>query len=173
MAFNFVVEDGSADSDANSYCTVEFAADWIAANAYQSEAWDALTLDQQEKYLVRASQMLDVRFRWNGTRYDPDSGLKWPRCDVIDEDGFIIPSDVIPAALQQAAAEFATYLIGEDWTVERDADQYRELRIDVVDVKYNTDYRRAYIPDTIIYMLEGLGFAQSGRKPMFKPVIRH
>lgn len=172
MAFTFVVEDGSADSDANSYCTVDFADDYIAANAYASDDWDALDTDQKEKLLVRSSRIIDVRFLWNGQRVDQDSGLKWPRSGAFDEDNFQICDDVIPIILQQAVAEFAGYLMGEDWTTQRDSQQYREVQVDVIDIKYNTDFRRAYVPDTIVQMLLGLGSVNSGKRPAFKRIIR-
>ena len=172
MAFNFVVEYGAADPDANSYCTVDFADNYIAANPYASDSWDGLTDDQKARLLVRSSQIIDVRFLWNGERLEPDSGLRWPRCGVFDEDSFCIPDDTIPTILQQAVAEFAAALIVEDWTTQRDTQQYRELHADVLDIKFNTDYRRAYMPDTVVQMLLGLGSVNSGKRPMFKKIVR-
>jgi hypothetical protein len=172
MAFSFVVETGIADPDANSYCTVEFADDYVEANTHVSSDWTALDDATKERLLVRASKTLDVRFRWQGTRVDQDSGLKWPRSGVYDEDGFQIGDDVIPRLLQEATAEMATYLMSDDWTAPRENDQFKELQVDVIDIKFDTDYRRSYVPDTIIAMLHTLGFANSGKRPGFKPIIR-
>jgi hypothetical protein len=172
MALNFVVETGSADPDASSYCTVAFASDYIGINQYKADEWAALEEDAQQNLLMRSSLYLDTRFRWNGQRVDRDSGLKWPRAGVYDDDNFVIPDDVIPTVLQQAVCEMATYLMDEDWTQQRTTEQFRELHADVLDIKFNQDFRRGYIPDTLIQMLLGLGFANSGRKPMFKPIVR-
>jgi hypothetical protein len=172
MAFTFVVEIGEADPDATSYCDVEFADDYTEANTFQSSDWLALDEEDKQRLLVRASRMLDVRFKWHGQRVDQDSGLKWPRAGVFDEDGFVISDTVIPVILKQATAEFAVYLMQDDWTSPRDADQFKRLQVDVIDVQYNTDFRRAYIPPTLVEMLSALGSSSSGNRPGFKKIIR-
>lgn len=172
MAFIFVVETGMADSDANSYSSVEYADDYMESNTHLSEEWFNLEEEDKQRLLVRASKMLDIRFRWNGTRIEQDSGLKWPRAGVYDEDNFLIPDDVIPRILQDATVEFAGYLMDTDWTAPRANDEFKELQVDVIDIKFNTDYRRAYIPPTIVSMLEGLGASNTGLRPGFKRIVR-
>jgi hypothetical protein len=172
MAYTFVVETGQADPDANSYCDTTFADDYIETNIYASANWLALGDDEKQYLLTRASKILDVRIKWNGQRIDPDSGLKWPRAGVFDEDGFCIPDSVVPRLVQEATAEFATYLMNEDWTAPRDADQYKRLQVDVIDVQYNNDFRRAYMPQTIVEMLSALGSASTGNRPAFKKIVR-
>lgn len=172
MAFQFVVETGEGDPDANSYCTVEFADDYSEMNIQRSAEWLALEEEDKQRLLARASKNLDIRFKWNGTRVDSDSGLKWPRAGVYDEDGFIIPDDVIPGILQEATAEFAMYLMSDDWTAPRSEDQFKELKVDVIDIKFDTNFRRSYIPPTIVAMLADLGESNSGSRPQFKKIIR-
>jgi len=172
MAFTFVVETGEADSDANSYCSVEFADDYTEANTFESEAWLELEEETKQRLLVRSSKILDVRFKWNGTRVEQDSGLKWPRAGVYDEDGFLIRDDVIPKILQEATAEFAVYLMNDDWTAPRSNDEFAALTVDVINIKFNTDYRRAYIPPTIVSMLDDLGDSSTGNRPNFKRIVR-
>ena len=172
MPLVFKAEDGSGDPDATSYCTVEFADDYVALNTFQSSAWAALDEGVKENLLMRASKMLDVRFLWAGQKVEEESGLRWPRAGTYDRDGFAIGDDVIPQALQEATAEFATYLMNDDWTAPREADQFKEVQVDAIDIKYNTDYRRAYIPDTIVQMLDGLGSANTGKRPRFVKIVR-
>lgn len=172
MAFSFVVEIGEVDPDATSYCDVEFADGYIETNTFQSAEWLALDEEIKQRLLVRSSRMLDVWFLWKGQRVDPDSGLKWPRAGVYDEDGFCIPDNVIPTLLKQATAEFATYLANDDWTAPRDADQFKKLTVDVLDVQYNTDFRRGYMPRTLVQMLLPIGIGSTGNRPGFKRVVR-
>lgn len=172
MAFTFVVETGEGDSDANSYATVEYADDYVEANIHQSEAWLDLEEEEKQRLLVRSSKTLDVRFKWDGQRVDQDSGLRWPRSGVFDEDGFLIRDDVIPRILQDATVEFAVYLMQDDWTAPRGNDEFSALQVDVISIKFNTDYRRTYIPETIEVMLEGLGNPNNGRRPSFRPIVR-
>lgn len=172
MAFTFVVETGEADSDANSYCSVEYADDYIEANTHQSEAWFDLEEEDKQRLLVRSSQVLDYRFKWDGERVEQDSGLRWPRAGVFDEDGFLIRDDSIPKILIQATAEFAIYLMNDDWTAPRGNDEFSALQVDVISIKFNTDYRRTYVPETIEAMLEGIGSPNNGRRPSFRPIVR-
>jgi hypothetical protein len=172
MAFNFVVETGEADSDANSYCTVEFADDYVEANIHASAEWLALEEEDKQRLLARSSKVLDFRFKWNGQRVDQDSGLKWPRSGVYDEDGFQIADDCVPKILKEAAAEFAVYLMTDDWTAPRGNDEFKEIKVDVIDIKFDTAYRRAYIPPTIVAMLDDLGSANTGSRPNFKRIVR-
>lgn len=172
MAFAFVVETGEGDADANSYTTVEFADDYIEMNIHSSTEWLALEEEDKQRLLARASKTLDYRFKWNGQRVYQDSGLKWPRAGVTDSDGWYIPDDVIPRILQEATAEFASYLMDTDWTAPRENDEFTEIKVDVIQLKFDTSYRRAYVPPTIEAMLEDLGNANTGTRPGFKPIVR-
>ncbi len=172
MAFYFLPEDGTGVTNANSFTSVEFADDYSETVTTKTDAWLALEEDQKQRLLVRASKQLDVRFVWNGYRVDPTSGLGWPRAGV-ESDGCLIPDDVVPVILQEATVEFALYLMDTDWTSPRDNDQFREIQVDVIDLKFDTDYRRGYLPPTVMQMLSELGYANSGSGKMgFKPVIR-
>lgn len=164
MAFTFVVETGVADSDANSYCTVEFADDYIESNAYASTDWLALDEDVKERWLVRASKIIDRRVRWVGERYDSDQGLKWPRAGAYDEDGYPISDDTVPLVVKEVVAEFATYLINDDWTQPQSQKGLREIQVDVIDIKIDQSYERAAFPDTVktMILVSGLGTVDDG-----------
>lgn len=172
MAFYFLPEDGTAETNANSYTTVEFADDYAETVTDKTDEWLALEEDKKQRLLVRSSKQLDVRFVWKGYRVDPNSGLAWPR-EGVYLDGALIPSDCIPRILQEATVEFALYLMTTDWTAPRDNDQFKEIQVDVIDLKFDTEYRRGYMPPTIIQMLMELGYASAGSgKVGFKPIIR-
>ncbi len=172
MAFTFIVEEGTADPDANSYTSIDFADDYIDSNIYASADWLALPDATKERLLSRASKIIDARAVWEGERLDEDSGLRWPRCGVYDRDGFLIAEDIIPIVLQEAVAEFAAYLMQMDWTAPRSADQFRELQVGPIDIKYDSTYQQASIPDTVIMLLHGLGSFDSGKRPNFKKIVR-
>lgn len=172
MAFYFVPEDGTAESNANSYTTVEFADDYAQTVTFKTDEWLALEEDVKQRLLVRASKQLDIRFSWFGYRVDPSSGLAWPRYGVI-VDGGEVSSNCVPRRIQEATVEFALYLMDVDWTAPRDNDQFKEIQVDVIDLKFDTDYRRGYLPPTVCQMLTEYGYASSGSgKVGFKPIIR-
>lgn len=172
MAFTFVVETGTADPDANSYTTVEFADDYIDTNAFHSADWLAKTTDEKQKLLVRASKYLDRMVDWEGERVDDDSGLRWPRSGVFDSDGFEIADDVIPVILQEAVAEMATYLLDTDWTNLESSRGFKEIQVDVIDLKIDTTQTRGAVPFAVIAMLDGLGSVKTGKRPAFKKIVR-
>ncbi len=176
MAFDFVVEDGSADPDANAYCDTEFADDYVEQNAFQSTNWLALDEDVKERWLARSSKIIDARVKWNGTRYDQDSGLKWPRAGVYDEDGYLISDSTIPTCLMEAVCEFAFYLAaGDDWTAPQQTQGLREISVDVIDLKLDSSYIRAALPDTVRAIIENnnLGYIDDGvQRTAFKKIKR-
>lgn len=172
MAFTFTVEDGTGISGANSYVTLEEANDYIEVNAFAATTWDDLEDDAKEKLLVRSSKYLDNIVTWNGTKSEQESGLRWPRTGVYDDDGFLIPDDVIPQVLKDAVCELASYLMSDDWTAPYAANGLKELKVDVIQIDYDTTFSRASLPEYILTMLSGLGEIATGRKPGFKKIIR-
>ena len=86
MAQNF--ESTSGATDANSYCTVAEADQYIE-NRYGSgttyTTWSALTTAQKQEYLILACDYIEQKYsnRWNtGARQTSDQRLSWPRNDA-------------------------------------------------------------------------------------------
>lgn len=172
MTFSFTVETGTGDPDANSYVDVDTANDYISTNSYASPNWDALSDDEKEKALSRATRYIDNIVDWNGTRVDQDSGLRWPRAGAYDQDGFEIPDDVIPQILMDAVCEFASLVITEDWTGTQGTRGFRQIEVDVINLKMDDSYVRPSLPSYIIDMLASLGAVNRGTRPSFKRIIR-
>lgn len=112
-----VVTPGASNAD--SYASL------ADSNAYFSgrgvTAWTG-TDSVKEAALRKATSYLDnaYRDRWRGVRLNEDQSLAWPRCDaatyrsdigittaLFDSDGFEIPTDAIPTAIQRATMEAA------------------------------------------------------------------
>lgn len=102
-----VVEDGSGLSNSNSYVSE------AEADAYQSirgnTAWTGQTSQDKEKHLLLAMDYMLKKFRgnWRGTKASSDQALDWPRYDVIDTDGYLIASNVVPQDVKSAQIELA------------------------------------------------------------------
>ena len=82
MAFTFTVEDGSVVDGANSYATIAEADDYYAVDSNFFATWDALADADKEKLLAWGTRILDQRVRWNGSKTDTTSSLRWPRSGV-------------------------------------------------------------------------------------------
>lgn len=172
MAIDFTVETGNADPDANSYVDVGYFDDYAATNPFRSSMQAALPTESREILLVRASKYIDVTVKWNGTRVDQDSGLRWPRAGVYDADGFEISDDTIPPALKDATCELALYLMDEDWTSPQGQRGFQQIQVDVIDIKMTDNYVRPSLPDLVIDMLNALGSVNRGTRPAFRKIIR-
>ena len=116
MAATFVVENGDALSNANSYASVA-AADQEIENlesAANVTAWLAYTDPVKEAALRDATAYADQRYgrRWLGVRFSEGQALDWPRSSVQDYDGYVLASNEMPAKLIQAVAQLAVKSAG-------------------------------------------------------------
>lgn len=162
MAFTFTVEDGTGLAAATSYVSETEADDYLIQNIQVFDTWDALTTTQKEYVLSWASRYLDQHAHWYGTKYVETSGLRWPREGVCDIDGFEIDNDVIPEQLKQATIELASYLMIEDISRSREQDGLERLRVDVIELYFNKDYRLPSIPNELKLIIKGLGYLKGG-----------
>ena len=105
----FTVEDGTGLSGANSYASVVEADSYVTDYIRNSSTWTSLSSANKQKYLVEASQSVDLIFhsRWLGYRLDQNQGLAWPRVAGYDKDGYSVASDEVPANVKRATAEMA------------------------------------------------------------------
>lgn len=108
MAATFVVEDGSAKTDANAYADVAFV-DQYAENHANPLTWTSLTDDQKKEKIREATRYIDAKFgvKWRGLRFSRDQALDWPRASVIDADDFHVSTNEIPPSVQNATAALA------------------------------------------------------------------
>lgn len=109
-----IVEDGSALTNAESYCSVAFATEYNAA--FGNTDWTEYVTEDREIALRRATQWLDNNFGtvWKGQKVSSTQALDWPRSGVSDQDGYGLPSDEIPLALKQACAEMAVRALADE-----------------------------------------------------------
>ena len=101
----------------DSYVTVEEADKYHAAMG--NSAWtqdDENNITQKEAALRKAASFLDIAAsgKWKGIRAMPQQALAWPRKNVVDNDGYPIPADVIPSEVKRAACEAALRIYGGD-----------------------------------------------------------
>lgn len=172
MAFEFVVEDGSALPDATSYASLEEASDILSTNPHVADQWNALPVETQEGLLAWASRYLDSRTRWFGRRVSETSGLRWPRAGVIDRDNVQIAETTIPKQLKIATIEMARFLMVEDRSAERDQDGLARLKADVIELEFREGYTLPKVPEHMMYLLAGLGAISTGSGTQFKRIIR-
>jgi len=108
----FTVETGAGVSGANSYISVAAA---TALLSYHPNValWTAATDGNKELALMRATDYLDVRWRWYGDALSDEQGLQWPRTKHFSGKGFVVNAGVIPEALKKATAYIAAEAISD------------------------------------------------------------
>lgn len=107
ITIQFIVEDGTCVSNANSYPTLEYA------NQYQTNKnradWLALSDEDKMVSLIQATQYVDTTYPWKGRKkFHRNQYLSFPRVEITDIDGESVDG-VIPHELLDAVCEASYY----------------------------------------------------------------
>lgn len=162
---DLVVEDGTGLPTANSYCTVEEAADILSINVYSTWATLAATEGAQDAFLMWATRILDERVKWFGTKVYGTSGTAWPRYRAYDKEGFAIDDNVVPKQVKLATAILANFLVvnAGDPEAVNTSNNLTELKVDVILLKFDPTILPNKYPTEISFILSGLGTVSMGR----------
>lgn len=110
-----IVEDGTGKADAESYVSVLFCDTYNAERG--NTGWAALTTDQKEQNLRKATEYMDGYYSFSGYRTKTTQALEWPRYEAernyTATDDFW-ESDEVPAPVERACAELAFMSITQD-----------------------------------------------------------
>ena len=96
-----IVEDGTGLSNADSYVSVEFADNYFSARGVSE--WGALTNEQKEQALIRATDFIDSIYQWHGKKATDIQSLRFPRVNLTDYEGTLVIG--IPNCLKQAVCD--------------------------------------------------------------------
>lgn len=166
MAATFVVETGTGNAIANSYCSVANA-DQYHDDHSAPVSWTGATPTMKEKHLRLATAYLEHRFRarWYGQRTNETQGLSWPRAYVTDRDGFEVATNIVPQRVKDATAEMALRSLDGDVLVpdtaasaniKRERDVVGPIESEVEYFGQKTD-RKSY--PVVENLLAGLAYA--------------
>lgn len=111
----FVVEDGTGIADANSLSEVG-ETDVYWADRGSPAQWTSATTSQKEAALVKATDLLERRYRtrWVGFRATETQSLSWPRVEAVTLDDQEIMENEVPTLVIQACAELALRALTSD-----------------------------------------------------------
>lgn len=128
---SLIVEDGTGLPDAESYVSVADATDYHAARG--NVAWAAATLSQQEIALRVATDYLDSRYVWRGTRRTIHQALLFPRFGIY-VDG-VNQTWPIPK-LSQASCELALNALAGPLVVNQTSANVKREKIGPMETEY-------------------------------------
>jgi len=117
MALTITKEDGTGQTDANSYADVADGDAYHAGHLYAT-AWTGATADNKAAALVMAARLIDAEFQFNGVKASDAQALQWPRSDCRDPDAVatsssagVVASNVVPKGVTDATCELARELL--------------------------------------------------------------
>jgi hypothetical protein len=108
MAITLIKEDGTGLDDANIYADLADA-DQYLENSNRKTQWRTFSSKVRSAALIEGADYLDqtYRNRYKGTRFSSEQRLEWPRDDVYDELGVLVPAAEIPEEIGNASIEYA------------------------------------------------------------------
>jgi hypothetical protein len=148
MALVLVKEDGSGLSNANSYADASDGDSYHEGHLYAT-AWTTADAANKAAALVMATRMLDDYFDWQGTKISDAQALEFPRYDVKDRSGWLIPAATIPQALINATCEYARWLLISDRTADADTLGFKSLKAGSLAMEIDRSDRAATIPSVV------------------------
>lgn len=118
-----IVEDGTGKPDAESYVS-EADADTYHTNHENPTTWSDAVTATKENALRIAARYLDAKYngRWKGIKIGQVQRLSFPRQDIHDESGFVLPSSTLPRMLVDACSVLAEKHLSETDGLMPDSD---------------------------------------------------
>lgn len=157
MAVTMVVEDGTIVENANSYVSISYANTYLERNIHKYTTWENLSDDDKSALLVWSSSVIDNYFNFEGLRMTGDQDLRWPRYGAYDLDGYLIPNTEIPRELKDSVCELALAYATEDRLDDPDTAGISELKVDVIELKFDKIDRPIAVPANVQQMMRTIG----------------
>ena len=153
----------AAAEDANTYVTLAEAESIMEARLHKTNWTNASDADKNIA-LVWATNLLDRQVDWDGSKYDDDSALRWPRSGIMNQDGIYLDDDVIPTFLKEATTFYAFYLLSEDRLAENDLMGFSYIRAGSVAMNIDKRDRKAVIPPEVWDIIKVYGSKTMGTR---------
>jgi hypothetical protein len=148
----FIIEDGTAKSDATSYVSVEDMKQYFFNVGYD---YDSLTDDDIKRLLNKSTFYIDTNYDFPGYRQTGTQSLTWPRSSAYYLDGYNIDESYIPPEIINAVCETANLInTGSDpfATISKDGKVIAESSaVDVI--KESTKFEEGSVLYSDVYVI--------------------
>jgi hypothetical protein len=102
------------DSEANTYADLTYFKSYLQSRHPNLDWFDdavaGLIDPELESLLVLSAQVLDLSFNWTGAATSQDQAMAWYRTGMLNRNGYLIASNVIPSEILRAQCELAVLL---------------------------------------------------------------
>lgn len=136
----FTVETGSGSSSSNAYAAVADAQTYFTDRGQTELA--AKTTAEIQAALIAASDYIDSKFKFTGSRINATQAMSWPRTGASDaEEGISIADNVIPTAVKRTTIVLAgKYLEGTELMSDLDrGGAISSVKVGPVAISYSPD----------------------------------
>jgi hypothetical protein len=129
-----IVEDGTGLTDAESYVSLEFSDAYLASVGATS--WAVAIVSAREMALRKATEYVELAYKWRGLRVNSEQALSWPRGRVI-RDNIELPTNAIPLELRRAVAQLAVKALTADLMPDVNPDVVTREKVGPLEVEYD------------------------------------
>lgn len=152
-----IIDATVAGANSNSYVTRAEANAYMLTRLNVSQYTGKPDVDggDREQALIMATRVLDS-LRYMGEKTSAGSALKWPRMNLTDEDGNLLPSDVIPRQVKEATYELALAILASgstDWLANTGLEGFDSVSVGPLSITINHGQVAAQIPVSINRLL--------------------
>jgi hypothetical protein len=132
---SLIVEDGTAKTNAESYCTEVYADDYHEKRG--NNTWNGVV--DKEAALRKATDYIQQVYRqnWKGVRLTTTQALDWPRANVGIDAYTIVAQDVVPIEVKNACAELALKTYSDELYADI-GQKVKRKKVDVIEIEYET-----------------------------------
>ena len=107
---DLIVENGTGLAAANTYVSLATSATYHALRG--NEVWAEASESDRVVALVRSSQYIDTRWKFQDEVFVQGQGLIFPRAYLFDRDLYDV-SETVPVEIEEATCEYALAVLGD------------------------------------------------------------
>lgn len=140
-------------------------------------AWDALSSDLQNLYLVNATRSLDSFCEWEGERYYGPQRLSWPRYGIYIEGLYLdINVEAFPSQVIEATCEMVIWMMQNNGVVSIQQNlAFDSIKVGPLAIDFNEGAggpKDKYFPDIVAIILKHLATLHNPQLPGTNQVRR-
>lgn len=118
---------------------------------------------KKEAALIRATDWLNRKVRWEGCKTTRKQRMTWPRTGVATQDGPVL-SDEVPAEVVEACCELAGFFVEQDYLAPLDrGGEIASMTVDVVSIAYAGTAPAETVFPSLSGLLRGLGVVNTDK----------
>ncbi len=146
-----IIEDGTGVDNANSYVSIDDCDSYH--DGLGNTGWTGDDAVKQSA-ILRAMAWLESQ-PWKGRKLDYSNALSWPRADVVDREGYVVPEDEVPDGVVKALCEAALIEIESAGILRPSLERGGQVKSESIDGAVSVTYKDSAPVTTQFYAIQG------------------